>query len=127
MNLNQLMTGVGFLPTASNFVRHRPVRIPDPYNPAHTIEGEDTDDVTFTGFLSSQTGSDNLSQPRDQTQSSATLTVDNPVIDLQRHDEIEPIPADGRKWIITGFPAKDINPFTGWQPTLECSLEEVTG
>lgn len=62
-----------------------------------------------------------------QTTSTAVLTVTDPNADIRLGDRIRPEPADGRMWEVSGFPNRDVNAFTGWQPTLEVQLTEWKG
>lgn len=116
------------LPGATPFHRLRPTRIPDPYNPAATADDWTNPDIqTIHGALASSTSTRLQDGNRDQTTSTAVLTIDDPHADIQVGDRIQPNPADGRCWEVTGFPSNDINAFTGLQPTLQISLSEWKG
>lgn len=123
-----LMAGAGMpMPLASTLKRTRARRVADPYNPSRTIDDwSDPDVAKIEGFLASTSSTENPDGPREEASSSAVLTC-APDADVRRGDRIEPVPADGRVWAVTGFPSSDASPFTGWRPTLEATLEEVVG
>lgn len=52
------------------------------------------------------------------------LIVPDPDIDIKVHDRII---INGDTWRVTGIPASDRNPYTGWRPTLVADLEQVAG
>lgn len=83
--------------------------------------------ITFNGFLASSSSTRTPQQVGTETVSTAVLTVLDPTLDLQVGDTVETLPADGRRWVVDGFPAHDVSPFSGWQPTLEATLREVRG
>lgn len=83
--------------------------------------------ITFNGFLASSSSTRVAQQVGTETTSTAVLTVLDPTLDLQVGDTVEALPADGRRWVVDGFPAHDISPFSGWQPTLEATLREIRG
>ena len=83
--------------------------------------------IEFNGFLASSSSTRTAQQVGTETTSMAVLTVLDPTLDLQVGDTVEALPADGRRWIVDGFPARDISPFSGWQPTLEATLREIRG
>lgn len=116
------------LPAATRFMRLRASRKPDPYNPAQT-----TDDWTkplileVSGALASSTSTRTPDVLDVQTTSTAMLTIADPNADIRLGDRIRPEPDDGRMWEVSGFPSRDVNAFTGWQPTLEVQLTEWRG
>lgn len=120
-------TGFGFgAPTS--FVRVRPGRMPDPYNPDATVEDPSHPDILpIKGGLSSTSSVEQDGEVRQQAVSTAQLVIDDPFADVKRLDRITTDPDDGRRWTVQGFPANDQNVFTGWRPTLVCDLEEDTG
>lgn len=83
--------------------------------------------IEFSGFLASSSSTRTAQQIGTETTSMAVLTVLDPTLDLQVGDTVETLPADGRRWVVDGFPAHDISPFSGWQPTLEATLHEIRG
>ena len=115
------------MPFASTVRRTRPARVTDPYNPARKIDDWSRPDVSeLSGFIASSSSVELPDGAREEATSTAVLTC-APGSDVERGDRIETVPADGRVWIVTGFPSRDRSPFTGWRPTLEASLEEVVG
>ena len=86
----------------------------------------DPEILRFEGYLYSRSSVDSAaSEPRDQgTVSDKQLIVPNHAIDIKVHDRII---INGDTWRVTGMPAADQNPFTGWRPTLVADLEQVTG
>lgn len=121
--------GSGFrLSGATTFVRLRARRVPDPYNPAQdALDWTNPDALELHGALSSSTSTRTPNVLDVQTTSTAYFTVDDPNADVQVLDRIRAVPDDGRLWEVSGFPARDVNGFTAWQPTLEIALTEYRG
>lgn len=116
------------LPAATRFVRLRASRKPDPYNPAQTTEDWTKPvELEVRGALASSSSTRTPDVLDVQTTSTAVLTVADPNADIRLGDRIRPEPADGRMWEVSGFPSRDANAFTGWQPTLEVQLTEWKG
>lgn len=116
------------LPAATRFVRLRASRKADPYNPAQTTEDWTKPvELEVRGALASSSSTRTPDVLDVQTTSTAVLTVADPNADIRLGDRIRPEPADGRMWEVSGFPSRDANAFTGWQPTLEVQLTEWKG
>lgn len=81
--------------------------------------------MTVYGTLASKASIEQPDPVRDEAISTAELILDDQDSDVQRGDRIKA--ADGRVWDVQGYPHDDRNPFTGWQPTLVCDLQEVMG
>lgn len=117
--------GFGFA-EITEFVRQRAVLVADPYNP--DAEGvpdwSAPDEITVAGFFASQTSAEQTDVVRAQLITTKQLVLDDPDADVQRGDRIK---LGSRVWTVTGIPEADVNPFTGWQPTRVCNLEEVSG
>lgn len=108
--------------------RTRAGRKADPMNPDRTIvDWESLDELVMDGFIASSSSSETPDGAREQAVSTAVLTAPDAFADIRRGDIVERIPADGRKWRVTGFPSFDASPFTGWAPSTEAMLEEVVG
>lgn len=115
------------LPAAAALARLRARSGTDPYNPGRTVEDwSDPERIEIRGFVSSSSSTETPDAAREEAVSTAVLTC-APGTDVRRGDRIEAVPPDGRTWRVTGFPARDASPFTGWAPTLEADLEEVVG
>lgn len=115
------------MPCAPAVARLRATQKPDPYNPERTNDDwDDPERIEFPGFIASSTSTETGDAAREETVSTAVLTC-APGTDVRKGDRIEPVPADGRLWRVTGFPSQDASPFTGWAPTIEVDLEEVIG
>lgn len=89
--------------------------------------GEDWSKMTtlpLEGAISStgQTQADGTQ--RRQTTVSALLTIADPGADVKIGDRIR---RGTDLWSVVEFPEIDMNPFTGWRPTLVVALEEVHG
>lgn len=116
------------MPNVTRFQRLAPqdtnpyTRRPGGQNKAHRLAR-----ITFNGFLASSSSTRTAQQVGTETTSVAVLTVLDTTVDLQVGDMVETLPADGRRWVVDGFPAHDISPFSGWQPTLEATLREIRG
>ena len=110
----------------TGFVRLRPKRIVDPYDPESTVVGSwaDADRLELRAFFASQQGVAQSDPVRAQIITTKQLIVDDPDADVQVGDRIT---QGDKMWTVTGFPTNDRNPFTGWQPTLVAQLEEVRG
>ncbi|GAA6124220.1 hypothetical protein BPY_23280 [Bifidobacterium psychraerophilum] len=130
MKVKQLLTaGATLLPGATTFTRLRAQTASDSYNPADEVADwtKPPDDLDIEGSLSSSSSQRTPDGSREQTTSTAYLTIADPDADVRLGDRIRTNPDDGRLWEVSGFPSNDINPFTGWQPTLEVSLTEWKG
>lgn len=108
------------------FVRQRAVMVLDPYDPdaPGVPDWSVPDEITVYGSLASGSSLEQSDPVRAQAVSSAVLVLDDPDADVQRGDRIV---QGARVWTVAGFPEADVNPFTGWQPTRVCSLEEAVG
>lgn len=98
----------------------------DPYNPLHKVPNWDgeVDELAFNGFISTSSSVMSPDGAREQVATDATLTVADPNVDIRRGDRIKD---GGRVYVVDVVPSVDVNPFTGWQPTLEVGLLEVEG
>lgn len=109
------------------FTRLRPWRRQDPYNPAQTIPTQgDGDKLTFVGVLSQSSSVKINDTIREQTRTSAVITVFDPTVDVSVGDMVRR-ESTGVKYVVTGNPARDCNAFTGWQPTAEIQVTEYRG
>lgn len=111
----------------SRFTRQRRKQIVDPYDPDSSTLGDwtDTDDIQVNGALASLTSIEQDDAMRSEVLTTAQFVSDSPNIDVRRGDRL--LASDGRKWNVVGYPTRDMNTFTGWQPTIVCNLEEVVG
>ena len=109
-----------------SFTRLRARRIPDPYNPDRTVEDWTTpDELPLRGSWDS-TGSSFGSDPvRMHLSTSKRIAIFTPHADVNAGDRIRTL--DGAVFTVTGRPANDINPWTGWQPTVVLDVEEGEG
>lgn len=116
------------MPELQTFTRLRAGSVENAYNP--DSPGSDwahPETLEFYAAIASSSSNTNTDRLDRQLTSTATLTIPDPHIDIRVGDRIRPNPADGREWRVSGIPATDMNPFTGWNPTMECQLEEVKG
>lgn len=98
---------------------------PDPYNPDRMVEDWTNPQIgTVEGYIASGASALQGDPVRERVQSDAQLVIDDPGADVKIRDLIE---LGDRSWRVSGFPTMDINPFTGWQPTLVANLEEQRG
>ena len=130
--LDDLNTGGGVfaMAGATRFTRLRAKRkAANPYNPAQNEPDWSVppDELAIIGALSSSSSTRTPDTLDTQTESTAYLTIPDPDADIRTGDRIRADPDDGRLWEVDGFPSKDANAFTGWQPTLECRLTERKG
>lgn len=127
-SLGDLMDTSRFFPSSASLIRLRAGTKPDPYNPDASIDDWSNPDILpFNGFIASSSSTEQPDGAREEAVSTAVLTVEGRDVDIRRGDRVQAVPSDGRTWRVTGFPATDRNPFTGWAPTLEATLEEVVG
>lgn len=121
-----LAGGGGFHMThLDTFTRRRATTKADPYDADSVIEDwEHPDEIEVRGFLSSGMSSEQPDAVRSELVTTAQLIIQDPDADVQRGDEIAG--ATGT-WRVQGIVERDMNPFTGWKPTLVCNLQEVTG
>jgi hypothetical protein len=128
-SIADLLTGAeGFtMDSLTPLLRYRMERKTDPYNPAATIGSGFGKPLKFNGFIASASSTQSQDGARETTDSTAVLTIPDPAADIHVGDEITLDPDDGRRWRVNGFPSHEANPFTAWNPTLECALEEVRG
>lgn len=107
------------------FTRLRAGTKPDPYDPDSTIADPDNPEaLVVLGHLASGMSLEQPTEVRSKLVTTAQLIIADPSADVQRGDQIV---GDAGKWTVQGFPERDMNPFTGWKPTLVCNLLEVTG
>lgn len=127
--LDELTTDGGWhMPGVTKWRRLRAKKVDDPYSGEAT--GEDwsnPDTLDFTGTLASSSSTRTPDSLREQTASTAYLTSPDPTLDIMPGDRIRAMPDDGRRWEVSGYPSRDQNAFTGWQPTIEIPLREYRG
>ena len=111
----------------SRFIRQRRKQVVDPYDPDSVTLGDwtETDDIQVDGALASLTSIEQDDAVRSEVLSTARFVSDSPNVDVRRGDRL--LASDGRKWNVVGYPTRDMNAFTGWQPTLVAALQEVVG
>lgn len=110
------------------FVRLRATRSANPYNPAATAKDwSQPQELSLSGALAASSSTRTPDGLDTATTTRAVLTVFDPSTDIRVGDRIRADPDDGTLWQVTGVPARDLSPFTGWQPTAEIQLEEVKG
>ena len=83
--------------------------------------------LEFAGALSSSSSMRTPDALREETTSTAYLTSTDPSLDIMPGDRIRAMPDDGRCWEVSGYPSRDANAFTSWQPTVEIPLSEYRG
>lgn len=129
MSLLDSITGAaGFGLTGTAWVRLRGTPVADEYSGEATgMDWTNLDTLRFHGSLSSSSSTRTPDSLRDLTSSTAYLTVPDPTVDVKPGDRIRTDPDDGRRWEVTGYPSRDANGFTGWQPTTEIPLTEWRG
>ena len=111
---------------ATPFVRLRAGRKEDPYTPGHyTDDWDKPDELDLEGFISHEASNETQDLNRRELSEAATLTIADPTADVKLGDRIrEP---SGRLWEVQAIPANDVNPFTGWRPTLVVRLTRWQG
>lgn len=129
--MQEWLENQGFtMPHLDRFEVSRPGTKPDPYNPDRVIETGYQQIGEIRGYLASRKSSEMTDRVRDpgrtRTESVSQLVIPDPDADVRIRDRIND-PTRNRIWLVTGFPAADRNPFTGWHPTLVAELEEVIG
>ena len=114
------------LPYSQDFVRIAPQTPADPYSGTPATSNR-VERVRFRAALSSSSSTRSNQTTGVETSSQAVLTIPISALDIQPGDLIETDPDDGRRWRVNGFASRDVNPMTGWQPTIEATLVEVRG
>lgn len=105
--------------------RQRAAQVKDSYNAMRTVPDWSTvDELDFYGFIASQSSAMTPDGAREENTATSILTVEDPGVDIRRGDRIV---SDGRTFSVDGVPETDANPFTGWQPTMQVRIQEVTG
>jgi len=109
------------------FTRLRAQRRPDPYNPDASVEDWtlEPDELPLEGAWSSGASSFGSYPVRLHLTTSKQIVIFDPTADVREGDRVRD--AAGSVFTVTGRPEADRNPWTGWQPTLVLSVEEVTG
>lgn len=108
------------------FTRLRAQQIPDPYNPDSTVPDWSTpDELPLRGSWDSTGSSFGADPVRVQLTTAKRIAIFTPNADVREGDRIRA--ADGAVFTITGRPARDINPWTGWQPTVVLDVEHKEG
>jgi hypothetical protein len=126
--ISDMQVGQAFLTVVDGYSRQRRKTVVDPYDPTNVTIGDwsDPDILPVSGYVHTVTSSEQPGDPsRSEVVSTAEFVTDDLKADIKRGDRI--VSTDGRKWDVQGFPARDRNPFTGWQPTLVAALQEVIG
>lgn len=109
-----------------SFLRLRARTKPDPYNPTRTVEDWAVPiELPLRGSWDSGGSSYGSDPVRDQLSTAKRIAVFTPSSDVREGDRIRA--ADGAIYTVTGRPSKDVNPWTGWQPTVVLDVEEVKG
>lgn len=108
------------------FTRLRAQRKPDSYNPDRTVEDwTDPDELPLRGSWDSGGSSFGSDPVRLQLSTSKRIAIFTPDADVRAGDRIRT--ADGAVFTVTGRPARDKSPWTGWQPTCVLDVEEKEG
>lgn len=122
-------TGGGWrMPGATKWQRLRAKKVKDRYSGKLTGEDwEHPEKLEFAGSLASSSSMRTSDALREETTSTAYLTAADQSLDVMPGDRIRAMPDDGRCWEVSGYPARDSNAFTAWQPTIEIPLSEYRG
>lgn len=109
------------------FVRLRAQQVPDAYNPDVMVDDWSLPpiELPLEGSWASGSSSFGADPVRVQLTTSKVLVIFDPSADVHEGDRIRA--ADASIFTVTGRPEADRNPWTGWQPTLVLSVEEVKG
>lgn len=116
------------MPGATKWRRLRARKVDDSYSGEQA--GEDwsnPETLDFAGALASSSSTRTPDGLREQTTSTAYLTSPDQTLDIMPGDRIQALPDDGRRWEVSGYPSRDANAFTSWQPTIEIPLSEYRG
>lgn len=108
------------------FTRLRAQQVPDPYNPERTVEDwAEPVELPLRGSWDSAGSSYGSDPVREQLTTSKRIAIFTPSADVREGDRIRA--ADGVVFTVTGRPSRDINPWTGWQPTVVLDVEHWEG
>lgn len=109
----------------TEFIRQRARRIEDPYDPDSVVEDWGSpEEIVLAGYFASQSSREQSGEVREQVTTSKQLVIDDPDADVRRGDRIK---LGDKVWTVEGFPEDDMNPFTGWRPTLVANVAEWVG
>lgn len=107
------------------FIRQRPTRVTDAYNPDAAVDDWTTPaELPLEGYFEPNSSTDVQDPVRRQTLTVYTLVIADPHADVKRGDRI--VQGDST-WTVQGFPTAPKNPFTGWQPYLYVRVFEGVG
>lgn len=109
------------------FTRLRAQQVPDSYNPERTVDdwSQAPDELPLRGSWDSGGSSFGSDPVRLQLTTSKRIAIFTPSADVREGDRIRS--ADGAVFTVTGRPSRDINPWTGWQPTVVLDVEHKEG
>ena len=128
--LDDLNAGGGWrMPGATKWRRLRARKVDDPYSGEQA--GEDwsnPETLDFAGALASSSSTRTPDGLREATWDEALDLVAGKLRDTWKADKSRlALPDDGRRWEVSGYPSRDANAFTSWQPTVEIPLSEYRG
>lgn len=109
------------------FMRLRAQQTPDSYNADREVDdwGKEPEELPLRGSWDSGGSSFGSDPVREQLSTSKRIAIFTPDADVREGDRIRA--ADGAVFLVTGRPARDVNPWSGWQPTVVLDVEEVKG
>jgi hypothetical protein len=125
--VDDFLVGDGFgFSHVSTFTRRRAGQKTNPYDPDETVEDWDNaEELGFEGYWASQSSLEQSDAVRAQIVTTKQIVITEPDFDIRAGDRV--VAPGGGTYRVTGFPGADMNPFTGWQPTLVVNVEEATG
>ncbi len=106
--------------------RQRARQVLDPYSQKPIpADWTNPDELALDGaFVASSSTAVTATATRTQVLEAKSLYLDDPDADVREGDRIR---VGGLIYTIDGFPAADMNPFTGWQPVRELPLTRSKG
>ena len=108
------------------FTRLRAQLTPDPYNTDRSVEDWTTpEELPLSGAWDSGGSSFGNDAVRSQLTTAQRIAVFDRDVDVREGDRIRA--KDGAIFTVTGRPTRDVNPWSGWQPTAVFDVEEVKG
>lgn len=115
-------------PFGEQVTRERRQPVVDPYDPGASVPGSWDDPLDTLAlelaFIASSSSDAPLDATRSQVLTEKSLYCTDPDVDVQVGDRIR---RGLQVYYVNARPEADMNPFTGWRPTVEIPLDMSEG
>lgn len=113
-------------PAFEPMCRLRAQRVTDVYGD-EADSWDEPDTLDFDGYVSTAASTDVATDGVARVESTDTARlVCARGVDVRKGDRVKRY-SDGAEWTVTERPSRDVNPFTGWEPTLTAYLKDWEG